>query len=422
MTDPDRRGSPSKLPACQIIAVGSELLTPTRLDTNSLFLTEEVNRLGIEVDKKTVVGDREDKISSAIRRAVESAALLFVTGGLGPTKDDITREVVAKLFERRLIFDPAIMESIEARARKFSFPLAENNRRQAMVPEGAEVLPNSKGTAPGLLLRVNRTLVFLLPGPPRELKPMVTGQVVGILEKTFPVSVQLSRHLSVASMAESRVDALVEPIYSLYPDIQTTILSSPGIIHLHLRYAGSSAAGNSMLEELIGRIRTTLGDSVFSETGQALPQVVGETLQGNGLNLATAESCTGGLIGKLITDVPGSSDYFKGSVVVYSDDLKETLLGLPSSILETEGAVSDPVARYMARSVCELTGASASLSATGVAGPGGGTDEKPVGLVFLGLCLGDQVFSSRHLLPGGRQTIRLRAALLALDWLRRKLL
>lgn len=422
MTDNDDKEPQAHPPTTQIIAVGSELLTSTRLDTNSLFLTEQVNRLGIQVDRKSVVGDGEDQIASVLRAASDDAGVVFVTGGLGPTGDDITREVAARLFERPLIFDPAIMESIEARARRFGFPLAENNRKQAMVPKGAEVLPNAKGTAPGLLLRVNRTLLFLLPGPPRELKPMVTGQVVRILKETFPVSVHLSRHLSVASMTESRVDALVEPIYSQYPDIQTTILSSPGIIHLHLNHAGNSRVGAAMLEELIARIRTTLGDSLFTETGKVLPQVVGECLREKGQSLATAESCTGGLIGKFITDIPGSSDYFRGSVVAYSNDLKEALLGLPSSILQTEGAVSDAVACHMARSVCELTGASVGLSVTGIAGPGGGTHEKPVGLVFLGLCLGGCVSSRKHLLPGGREIIRLRSALLGLDWLRRKLL
>ena len=417
--DKEPQGHP---PKAEIIAVGSELLTSTRIDTNSLFITEQVNRLGIQVDRKSVVGDGEDQIASVLRSAVDNAEVVFVTGGLGPTGDDITREVAAKLFERPLSFDPAIMELIEARARKFGFPLAENNRKQAMVPEGAKVLPNSKGTAPGLLLSVHRTRLFLLPGPPRELKPMVTGQVVRILKETFPVSVQLTRHLSVASMTESRVDALVEPIYSQYPDIQTTILASPGIIHLHLIHPGGSREGDAMLEELIGRIRTTLGDSLFTDTGKALPQIVGECLREKGQSLAIAESCTGGLIGKLVTDAPGSSDYFRGSVVAYSNDLKEGILGLPSSILHAAGAVSDAVARNMARSVCEITGASVGLSVTGVAGPGGGTDEKPVGLVFFGLCLGGRISSRKHLLPGGREIIRLRCALLGLDWLRRKLL
>ena len=419
-------GSSSKLrskpPTAQIIAVGSELLTPTRLDTNSLFLTEQLNRIGIQVERKMVVGDREDLISDALQAAVESAEVVFVTGGLGPTADDITREVTAELFGRPLLFDNTIMNSIEERARRFRFPMGENNRRQAMVPEGATVLPNPRGTAPGLFLREGGALVFLLPGPPRELKPMVLEQVMGVLEKSFPVSIHLTRHLSVASMAESKVDALVEPIYRQYPEIQTTILSSPGVIHLHLGCPGTSSEAEEKLEELSARIRGRLGESLFTEAGESLEAVVGASLKKEGMDVATAESCTGGLIAKMITDVPGSSDYFKGSIVSYSNDLKKSLLGVPAVLLEEQGAVSAAVVEKMATAVCDVTGASTSLSVTGIAGPGGGTAEKPVGLVFFGLSCRGRVFSKKRLLPGGRETIRLRAARFALDWLRRELL
>lgn len=414
-------GLKAQSPKTQIIAVGTELLSPTQLDTNSLFITQQLNLLGIQVTRKSVVGDREEDISNVLMASVEHSELVFVTGGLGPTKDDITREVTANLFKRKLVFDPLIMESIEIRARKFGLRLTKNNRRQAMVPEEAEVLFNFKGTAPGLLLNVNGALLFLLPGPPRELKPMVAEQVVKILKETFPVSVQLSRHLAVAAMPESRVDAMLEPIYCQYPQVQTTILSSPGIINLHFSCSGSSQAEELTLEKLIGKIRTKLGKSLFTETGQTLPQVVGGCLKKKGLSLATAESCTGGLLGKLITDIPGSSDYFRGGVVTYSNDLKELFLGLPTSMLQ-KGVVSDAVACYMARSIRDRTGASVGLSVTGIAGPGGGTDEKPVGLVFLGLCQDGSISARKHLFPGGRKVIRRQAALYALDWLRRELM
>ncbi len=408
-------------PTAQIIAVGSELLGTSRVDTNSLFLTEQLNRIGVQVERKMVIGDREDLISDALRAAVASAGVVFVTGGLGPTADDITREATAALLGRPLHFDKTIMESIERRARRFRFPLGENNRRQAMVPEGAVVLPNSRGTAPGLFLRERDALLFLLPGPPRELEPMVREQVMEVLEKSIPVSVHLTRHLSVATMAESRVDALVEPIYRQYPEIQTTILSSPGIIHLHLGCAGTAAAAEDRLEELSSRMRQKLGASVFAEAGESLAAVVGASLKRQGLDLATAESCTGGLIAKMMTDVAGSSDYFKGSIVSYSNELKKTLLEVPAALLEAQGAVSAPAAEKMAAAVCEVTGASTGLSVTGIAGPAGGTSEKPVGLVFFGLSCRGRVLSKRRLLPGGRKTIRLRAARFALDWLRREL-
>ena len=409
-------------PAAQIIAVGSELLTPTRLDTNSLFLTDQLNRIGVQVEGKMVVGDRGDLIADALQAAVKRAGVVFVTGGLGPTADDITREVAAELFGRALLFDRTIMDSIEERARKFRFPVGENNRRQAMVPEGATVLENPRGTAPGLFLREGGALVFLLPGPPRELMPMVLEQVMGLLEQSFPISVQLTRHLSVASMAESKVDALVEPVYSEYPEIQTTILSSPGIIHLHFTSTAAESQAERKLEELTARIREKLGESLFTEAGESLQAVVGAGLKRKGMDLATAESCTGGLIAKMITEVAGSSEYFRGSVVAYSNELKRTMLGVPAVLLETQGAVSAEIAEKMATGVCEVTGASTGLSVTGIAGPGGGTAEKPVGLVFFGLFCRGRVLSKKRLLPGGRETIRLRAAQFALDWLRRELL
>jgi nicotinamide-nucleotide amidase len=223
-------------------------------------------------------------------------------------------------------------------------------------------------------------------------------------------------------MAESRVDALVEPVYSEYPEIQTTILSSPGIIHLHLTSASAASPAERKLEELTARIREKLGESLFTEAGESLEAVVGAGLKKEGMDLATAESCTGGLITKMITDVAGSSEYFRGSIVAYSNELKRTLLGVPAVLLEEQGAVSAAVAEKMATAVCEVTGASTGLSVTGIAGPGGGTAEKPVGLVFFGLFCRGRVFSKQRLLPGGRETIRLRAAQFALDWLRRELL
>ena len=411
----------AKEPVARIIAVGWELLTPGRVDTNSLFLTGELNRIGFSVELKAVVGDRKDLIARTLQEAVEKAQVVFLTGGLGPTADDITREVTAELFGRRLVFNRTVMDSIEERASRFRFPIGENNRRQAMVPEEATVLPNERGTAPGLLLREQGALVFLLPGPPRELQPMVREQVLKVLESSFPVSRHLTRHLSVASMAESKVDALIEPVYGRYPEVQTTILSSPGIIHLHLKTPEGPRAKQN-LDELIAGVREELGNALFTETGESLASVLGQSLKRAGLGLATAESCTGGLLAKMLTDVDGSSEYFTGSVVAYSNELKVGLLGVPGALLEEQGAVSAAVAEKMAEGVCRITGASAALSVTGIAGPGGGSAEKPVGLVFFGLSCQGRLLSKKRLRPGDRETIRLRAAHFALDWLRRELL
>lgn len=408
----------------EIIAVGSELLTPSRVETNSLFVTEKLNETGIKVMRKSVVGDREEEIRAVLEAALKESEIVILTGGLGPTNDDITREVVAKILGRELRLHSDIIDGLKARYGSAGLKMTENNRRQAMVPEGAEPLDNPNGTAPGLFLKEGKALVFLLPGPPRELKPMMVGTVMRLIRKHKQVSRQFHRRLKLASEAESRVDNLVGPIYTSYPKIETTILSSPGIIELLFLWVGEEdeTVAQHQLEELSELIRDQLRDSVFTDQELSLPEVVGQELRKRGKTLASAESCTGGLVGKLLTDVPGSSDYYTGGVVCYSNRSKAELLGVNETTIERLGAVSEAVASQMATGICLRTGSDIGLSVTGVAGPGGGTPEKPVGLVFVGVCHGAEVGVKKLQFPGTREAIRLRASRVALDSVRRDLL
>ncbi|MGH9341800.1 MAG: competence/damage-inducible protein A [Acidobacteriota bacterium] len=407
----------------EIIAVGSELLTPSRLDTNSLFITAQLNGLGIRVARKFVVGDDADEIRDAFLTALTASDIVIMTGGLGPTNDDITREVVAQALDLELIPDPAVLEQLMQRYRRLGVEMTDNTRRQAMVPQGAEIMSNPKGTAPGLFLERDDRLIFLIPGPPRELESMVLNQVLPCIRQSKPTAHQYCRQLKVASMAESKVDALISPIYSSCPEIETTILSSPGIIELSFQWCSPvSRNAEENLADLVKRVRETLGESVFTDQNESLEEVVGKLLKSRGLTLASAESCTGGLVGEMVTRTPGSSEYYLGGVVCYSNDLKSRLVGVDTATLQKFGAVSAEVAEELASGICRRVGSDIGLSVTGIAGPSGGSEKKPVGLVYIGLSTREGSSRVKELqFSGDRETIRLRSARFALDWLRTQL-
>ncbi len=406
----------------EIIAVGSELLGPHRLDTNSLFLTDELNRLGIEVRQKTVVGDDQEHIAAAVRDALARATVVVVMGGLGPTADDLTRESLASVLRRRLSRDERIAEKIEQRFRARGLRMPEINLRQAMVLEGAEILENSKGTAPGQWIREGDRVVVLLPGVPSELRAMFEEQCRPRLEKIAPGRVLLTRVLKIAGLYESQVDEIAAPIYRKFDNPATTILASPGEIQLHLRATGSSEAeAREALNELTALLELALGECIFSQDGQSLEEVVGMYLTVKSKTLAVAESCTGGLLAERITRVPGSSRYYLGGLVAYHNEVKTGLLEVPRSVLESCGAVSAEVARIMAESVRRRLGADFGLSVTGIAGPSGGSATKPVGLVYLALAeAGSTAEVVEKNYPGGRDRVRLQASQTALDLLRRR--
>ena len=407
----------------EIIAVGTELLTPSRVETNSLFITKKLNEFGLNVMRKFVVGDREEEIVGALVSALKGSEIVIVTGGLGPTHDDITREIVAKALGRKLARDSSILEELRLRYQKVALKMTDNNLRQAMVPEGAVPMENPNGTAPGLFMKEGKTLLFLLPGPPLELEPMMS-QVMDLIGQHKQVSRPFSQRLRVASETESGIDSAIGSIYKSYSSIETTILSSPGLIELLFFWVGEAnkQLAQEQLQELVGRVREKLGHAIFTDQEEDLGEVVGRILRDKGMTVATAESCTGGLLGKMMTDVPGSSDYYLGGVVSYSNDLKVDFLGVSETSLERFGAVSEQVAAQMAVGIRKDTSADLGLSVTGIAGPGGETTEKPVGLVLIGLSSDQETRVKRIQMAGPREAIRIRASRFALDWLRRSFL
>jgi nicotinamide-nucleotide amidase len=404
----------------EIIAVGSELLTPYRQDTNSLFLSDQLNQLGIRVMRKVIVGDDRRELHDAFHESLGRVEVVISIGGLGPTEDDLTRETVAELLERRLQRDDAILRGIEARFRRFGRTMPEINARQAMVPEGAVVLPNPRGTAPGLWLEADGHIVILLPGPPSELEPMFLNDVRPRLAERAPKLRLYTRDLRVAGMPESDVEQRVAPIYIQYLQAETTILAAPGEIQLHPRvWSADPAAAEKLLDEMVERFALALGENLFSTNGESLEEVVARTLQMNRATIAVAESCTGGMLAARLTNIPGSSSYFRGGVVCYSNDLKSLWVDVPPEVIEAKGAVSSEVALALAAGIRRHTNATLGLSITGIAGPGGGTPEKPVGLVHIGLADEKSSKERAFRFPGDRDRIRLQATQAALDMLRR---
>lgn len=407
----------------EIIAVGSELLTPDRVDTNSLFLTAQLNRLGIEVVRKTVVGDDIADLRNAFAGAIDRAELVIATGGLGPTEDDRTREAVADLLGRKLSRDPAVMSKIEARFRQLGRTMSEVNARQAMVPEGAAVLDNERGTAPGLWLEPRGRIIVLLPGPPHELKAMYNAQVEPRLARLSTGVRLIARELRVAGMGESDVDQRIAPIYTRYKEVQTTILTAPGEIQVHLRaWTTDPPAAERVLQQIQESIVFTLGEAVFTTMGESMEEVVARELTMQHATIATAESCTGGLLAERLTRISGSSAYFLGGVVSYSNALKSEWVDVPAELIELRGAVSAEVAIALADGIRRRTGATLGVGITGVAGPTGGTPEKPVGTVHIAIAHASGSKERGVLYSGERDRIRWQASQTALDLVRRYLL
>lgn len=411
----------------EIIAVGSELLTPFRQDTNSLYITEQLNQLGVDVGFKTIVGDRLKDIVRAATTALSRADIVVVSGGLGPTEDDLTREAVAETLGLQLRRDPAIVSAIERRFAEHGWKMSPNNVKQADVIAGATVLMNENGTAPGQWISGKsggkEKIIVLLPGPPQELKALFEGAVVERLRAKVPKEFIASRVLKITGLGESACDARVAPIYKRYPDVNTTILAGAGEIQLHLQTRSrSQEAGDERLDDLLDKLEAELGDSVFSDNGDSLEQIVSYFLQMRSATLSVAESCTGGLVAERLTSVSGSSRYFLGGVVAYSNELKMQLVDVPQDLLEVYGAVSEQVAKALAEGIRKRCGTTLGVGVTGVAGPTGGTAEKPVGLVYHALASERGTEVIKRNFPGDRARIRWFASQQALDMVRRKLM
>ncbi len=416
--------APSTLPRrAVIIAVGSELLTPFRTDTNSLFVTSRLNDLGIEVTAKVIVGDRREELAAVVGEAMRRADLLVLTGGLGPTDDDVTRLAVSDALGLPLREDPSIVERIRQRFAQRGMAMPEVNRVQGQVLGGASVLPNPNGTAPGQWVEQEGRIVVLLPGPPREMQPMLDAALAERLEPHAAGARIYRRVLKIAGRTESDVEQVAQPVYSRWINwalpVSTSILAAPGQIELHFSVrATTEEEGRAVLDRATSEMTAVVGPDVYSTDGRSLERVVGDLLRGRGWQIATAESCTGGLVVSRLTDIAGSSDYVERGVVCYSNRAKTEWLGVPEELIREHGAVSDAVGLAMADGVRERANVEVAVGITGVAGPGGGTEQKPVGTVVVAVVglSGAQV--RRFLFPGGREQVKFQASQAALNMVR----
>lgn len=411
----------------EIIAVGSEMLTPFRMDTNSLYLTEQLNLLGVDVIFKSIVGDDRRRLVATAQHGLFRSDILIFSGGLGPTEDDLTREAVAEALGLTLQRDPEILARLELRFSERGWKMSPNNVKQADVLEGATVLPNPNGTAPGQLLSGQfdgrEHIIVLLPGPPHELKALFEAEVRERLRAKVPPAFLATRTLKIAMLGESAVDARVAPIYKRYEDVETTILAGAGEIELHFKtQAATQDAAQRRVDEVAGVVEDELDDAVYSRNGESLEQIVGYWLQMRNATVAIAESCTGGLLAERITSVSGSSRYFLGGAIVYSNALKTEFAGVPEEMIDRHGAVSREVAAALAEGIryrCEST---LGVGITGVAGPNGGTPDKPVGVVFHAVASSTGTEVVQRNFPGDRKRIRRFASTMALDMVRKKLM
>jgi nicotinamide-nucleotide amidase len=409
----------------EIIAVGSELLGPSRVDTNSLYISEKLAALGIELRIKSVVGDEREDLATLLREALSRVDVVILTGGLGPTDDDLTRDVVSDVLGRPMTIDESIVEQIRARFGRRGLVMPEVNRRQAQVPAGAVVLDNPNGTAPGLFIDHHGQVVVLLPGPPREMQPMLDRVCDGPLRDRAGEDRVYRTSMFITGLGESHVEQLAQPIYARWrdasPAVSTTILAAMGQVELHLSVR---ARDERHALDLLDRVRTellaVLGDHVYSTDGRVMEEVVGDLLKARGLTIAAAESCTGGLLMSRLTDVPGSSAYVRAGVVAYDNADKTSLLGVPADLLGKYGAVSEAVAVAMAEGIKARTGADVAVGITGIAGPGGGTPEKPVGTVVIAvLAPGCDAYVRTFSFLGGRTQVKYQSTQAALDRVRR---
>jgi competence/damage-inducible protein CinA-like protein len=416
----------------ETIAVGSEMLTPYRQDTNSLFVTERLNELGVKVAFKTTVGDRMEHLVGAVRAAAQRVDIVIIMGGLGPTEDDLTRQAVAEAMGIHIRRNADIVAQLYKRFAARRLTMTENNAQQADVLEGAHVVPNANGTAPAQWLDTvyagHRKILVLLPGPPAELKPLFELECMPRLRAALPERFIAKRTLKVAMMGESACDARIAPIYKLYPDVETTILAHTGDIQLNLICEKPLLElAQARVDELAGRIEEELEELIYSSQGESLEEIVLLYLGMKGATLAVAESCTGGLVAERLTSIAGSSRTFLGGAVVYSDALKTKFAGVDPALIAQHGAVSSPVARALAEGIRTTTGAKLGLGITGIAGPGGGTEEKPVGLVYIAVADGKETEVTERNFAGlttdnARERVRAWSAQAALDLVRRRLM
>ncbi len=407
----------------EIIATGTELLAGGVLDTNSLFLSEELLPLGIETAFKNVVGDSEKDMEEALQHAMARADVVIVTGGIGPTEDDITRKVVAKIVKKRLVLNEDALKAIHARLAGRARDIVVANDRQALIPTGARLLQNPAGIAPGFYIDEGDAFVAVLPGVPREMRAMFASGLLPVLEERFGGKHFIRRRLlHTCGISESGVNQAIQDILRRNEPVVGLTAKETGVDIRIISHQTSAEQAQALVDRTDAAIRDKLGDAVYSADGQAMEEVVGALLKQRRLKIAVAESCTGGMIGALITNIAGSSEYFERGAVTYSNAAKTEMLGVPAELISRYGAVSSQVAAAMAQGIREAAKTDLGLSATGIAGPGGGSEQKPVGLVFTALASSEGVKTAEHRFLGDREQIRSRAAQMALDMVRRYLI
>jgi nicotinamide-nucleotide amidase len=409
--------------SAEIIAIGSELLTPHFKDTNSLYLTEQLNAIGIPVVMKTIVGDDEHYLEDAIRHSLARTPILITIGGLGPTEDDVTRKVVGRVLQRQLVLNDEILAKLQRRFKARGVEMPANNARQALVLAGSEILENHNGTAPGLWITAEKNHVILLPGPPSELKPLFETSCMPQLHEMAGGMALARCVFRTAGLPESILDARIASIYTKYKNPETTVLAKPGQVEVRLTAHGKNREdAERLLKELGDQIEQELGDFIFARTESSLEEVVGIYLATKKATISTAESCTGGMVAERLTNVSGSSRYFMSGVICYSNESKMELAGIPPLLLEMQGAVSIEVARGLAEGIRARAGTTIGVGVTGIAGPTGGSPEKPVGTVYIAVATPTETEHRQFLFPGDRERIRWQASQAALDMVRRAVL
>lgn len=403
-------------PNCAILAVGTELTSGLSLNTNSAFTAEHLTKMGYECVSLTSVPDDINKIAIAVKWALGGADILIITGGLGPTVDDLTREGLSKALGKDLRFDPQLAKMIEKKFDRICKPMPESALRQANILEGAIPIEPTLGTAPGMIVEVGDKIVFALPGVPREMKKMLKENVVPFLKGKKRSRMIPTRTIKTCGIAEVFLEEKVKDILAKHKDVAVTILAHPEEVHLRLSATGPGA--EEKLTTIVGELSTRLGNLIYGFGEDTLESVVGELLLSCGLRMGVAESCTGGLLGNRITNVPGSSRYFLGGIVAYSNEMKQKLLMVPGEILRKQGAVSSEASLAMSNGARRVMDADIGLSITGIAGPTGGTAEKPVGLVFVAISSESKEACKRFVFLDSREMVKFRASQLALNMLR----
>lgn len=406
----------------EIISVGTELLLGEIVNTDAQYISQKLSEYGIDVYRQTVVGDNPDRLKRAVMSALESSDMVITSGGLGPTQDDLTKEILAQCMGERLVLDRDSLDAIKAYYKRINRPMPHINEKQAYMPEHGIILPNYNGTAPGAIIEKNGKTAVMLPGPPSELRAMFEKSVVPYLKERSEY-VFASKVLQIFGIGESAAAELLDDI--IKNSTNPTVAPYAKTAGMRLRITAkckSEEEGAALIEPVEKKIRAAIGDAVFGEGDDEINKAVSDMLRERKMTISAAESCTGGMFAKMITDLPGSSDILNESIITYSNEAKMKYLGVKKETLDAHGAVSRETAYEMAQGICAQTGADVGVGITGIAGPDGGTAQKPVGLVYAGICIGGETEVEELHLTGTRDKIRYSVCINVFDAVRRKIM